>query len=410
MKYELFIAKRYLRSKHRLNFITIISLLSTLGISIGVAALIVVLSVFNGFGNIVTSLMVNFDPHVKVTAVSPDAYNSIDTLKTKILSLEQVKEVSPFVMGKSIVVSKRTYSVINLKGIDPMADGQTHGIRTKIMAGWFNLMPNGFYNNAVVGLGLALKLSLMIGDTITVTSFRNIEASVATYAMPRVSKYIISGVFNSGNKDYDFSSVFTNLDAAQYTFDSGGNIDGYDIFLNNISQSNAVKETMLKQTDAGKFRTETWYDLHKDLYTVMIIERWAAYIILSLIIFVATFNVLGSLTMSVVEKKKDIGVLISMGATGKSIMKIFMFEGMLAGIIGTVAGSIFGYCVCLVQIYYKIYPLDRTKYIIDAIPIDMRFSDFIAVAVMALFLSFIAALYPAKRASKINAIEAIKWE
>jgi lipoprotein-releasing system permease protein len=142
----------------------------------------------------------------------------------------------------------------------------------------------------------------------------------------------------------------------------------------------------------------------------MQIERWTAYIILSLIIAVATFNILGSLSMSVIEKKRDIGVLRSIGAREKSILKIFMFEGLLIGIIGTIAGIILGYLVCYLQLEYNIYPLDPTQYKIDSLPVELRLSDFFYISGVSMLLAFLASLYPAKRSVKVNIVEAINWE
>jgi len=142
----------------------------------------------------------------------------------------------------------------------------------------------------------------------------------------------------------------------------------------------------------------------------MQIEKWTAYIILSLIIAIATFNILGSLSMSVIEKKRDIGILRAMGTSEKPILKIFMYEGLLIGIIGTLAGIIIGYFVCYLQIHYNIYPLDPTQYKIDSLPVQIRISDFFFISGVSLLLTFLASLYPAKRAAKVNPIEAIKWE
>ncbi|MEO8231568.1 MAG: FtsX-like permease family protein, partial [Ignavibacteriota bacterium] len=151
-------------------------------------------------------------------------------------------------------------------------------------------------------------------------------------------------------------------------------------------------------------------DFHKELYSVMQIERWVAYILLSLIIAVATFNILGSLSMSVIEKKRDIGILRSMGAKENSILKIFMYEGLMIGLIGTGLGVLLGYFICFLQIQYNIYPLDPTQYKIDSLPLQLRLSDFFVIAGASILLSFIASLIPAKRAAKVDALQAIKWE
>jgi len=160
----------------------------------------------------------------------------------------------------------------------------------------------------------------------------------------------------------------------------------------------------------NEFQVKTWYDLHKDLYSVMQIERWVAYVILSLIIFVATFNILGSLTMSVIEKTRDIGILRAMGAKSSDIVRIFMFEGIIIGITGASVGSLIGFIVCYIQEKYHIFPLDPTVYIIPSLPVEMKLTDFIAVWLAAIFLCSFASYYPAKRAASIDPSEALRWE
>ena len=410
MNFELFIAKRYLVSKHKLNFITIISGISAIGITLGVAALIVVLSVFNGFGSLVTSILVNFDPHIRITAVSEDAFLKMDSISALINEIPEIDSYYPFVQGKSIIFKEDMTSIVDLKGITLENTNRTVGLKTNIKYGEFNTGNSNGLNGIIVGLNLATKIQSLVGDTITLTSFNNVSKSAATLMMPGVKRFVVKGIFESNNNDYDMYSVFTSLKPAQDLMGLRGRVQGYEIYLNDIDNSQKIKSLLEKKLDSGLFSVNTWYDLHNDLYTVMQIERWAAYVILSLIIAVAMFNVLGSLAMSVIEKKKDIGILKSMGAKDKSILRIFMFEGLLLGIIGTIAGSLLGYFIIFLQVQFKIYPLDPTRYIIDALPVEVRISDFFAVAGMSLLLSFIASLIPAKRAIKIPAVEAIKWE
>ena len=410
MSFEFFIAKRYLVSKHKLNFITIISIVSTIGITLGVAALIIVLSVFNGFGGLVTKILVNFDPHIRITAISDEAYKKIDQVEDILKKTEHISSFYPFVEGKTIIKRGNIISVVDLKGIDYKTNDKLWGVESSIKYGKYDLNGKGRDNGMIVGLNLATKLQSLIGDTVVVTSFNNLTRSALTLTMPVTKSYVVDGIFQSNNNDYDLNYVFTSLQSAQKLFGLKNQIQGFEIRLDNIQNSNEVKNYLEKHIDKKLFSIKTWFDLHKELYEMMQIERWAAYVILSLIIAVATFNVLGSLTMSVIEKKKDIGILRSMGVKDKSILRIFMFEGILIGIIGTIAGMVLGYIIVLMQLYFKLYPLDPTKFIIDAIPVQLRISDFIAVAGMALFLSFIASLYPAKRAAKIPIIESIKWE
>ncbi|MEW6508955.1 MAG: ABC transporter permease [Bacteroidota bacterium] len=407
---EYFIAKRYIRSKHKLNFITIISFLSTAGITIGVAALIIVLSVFNGFGSLVTSILVSFDPHVVVSVIDEKGFDKINSVDEKINSIPIVEEYYSFVEGKIVLTNRQTFEIATLKGISLKDENSNWGVASKIISGKFNLSNNDGSNKIILGLPLALKLSARVGDTIYATSAYNIERTITSLSIPRTQKFVVTGIFESNNRDYDVAYSFTSLKSGQRLFGLQNKITGYEIRLKNIRYADQVKSSLQSQIPSDLFAVRTWYDLHKDLFSIMLIERWAAYILLCLIIAVATFNIFASLTMTVLEKKKDIGVMRSMGLSRKSILMIFMLEGILVGLIGTVLGIIIGLLVCYLQIEYNFYPLDPTKYIINSLPVQIRITDIVAVGLMAMFLSFIASLYPATRAANSVIIESIKYE
>ena len=406
--FEFFIAKRYLRTKRKLNFITIISILSTLGITIGVAALVIVLSVFNGFGSIVTSILVSFDPHVRVSIINEAAFQKTGQVETILKVIPEVKSYSPFVDGKVILLNRKTYEIVNMKGIKP-ENNPSWGVMSKLISGTPDLN-NSDGNLIILGLPLALRLSARVGDTITATSAYNIEKTISTMSIPLTVHFIVAGIFQSDNREYDLASSFTSVYSAQRLFGLRNRVTGYEIRLDNFRDAEEVKRVITRQIDPKLFSVDTWYDLHKELYNVMLIERWGAYILLCLIIAVAVFNIFASLTMTVIEKRKDIGILRSMGVNRKSISRIFMFEGILVGAIGTLCGLGIGAAVCFLQIRYNFYPLDSNKYIIDALPIEIRGSDILAIGIMAMVLTLAAAYYPAKRAAKTNVIESIKYE
>ncbi len=408
MNFETFIAKRYLVSKHKINFISIISFISIAGITVGVAALIVVLSVFNGFGSLVTSYLMNLDPHIRITAISNEGEKDILKLEEILNNQKEIKSYSPFIEGKVLAYNKGVTQVLNLKGITEESVNSVYLLNDNIVDG-DDFLTQGS-SNAVVGLQLADKLQVFTGDTLLLISPSNIEQALTQMSLPLSRKVVVAGIFSSKNNEYDGGYIFCSLKDAQYLFGYKNNFQGYDIRLNHINNSDKIKKIIQAQIDQNNFSVNTWYDFHQELYAVMQVERWTAYIILSLIIAVATFNILGSLSMSVFEKKRDIGILRSMGVTEKSVLKIFMFEGLLIGIIGTLLGIIIGYLVCYIQINYNIYPLDPSQYKIDALPIEVRFSDFFFISGVAMLLSFLASLYPAKRAAKVNPISAIKWE
>ncbi len=410
MQFETFISKRYLVSKHKINFISIISLISVLGITIGVAALIVVLSVFNGFGSLVTSFLINFDPHIRVEVISQKGFSQENKAASIISSIPEVKKFAPYVEGKVLAYKDGLMQVVNFKGIEEKSGNDIYGINKNMLYGQFDISVKYGLPRIILGLTLADRLESLIGDTVTVISPAGIEKSIAQLSMPLTQKFIVAGIYSSNNNEYDDSYIFTNLNTASYLLGYNNNYQGFDIKLDNIDQSSKVKSILEKKLNTKDFSINTWYDFHRELYNMMKMERWTAYIVLCLIIAVATFNILGSLSMSVIEKQRDIGILRSMGANEKSILKIFMYEGILIGIIGTITGALLGYFICYLQLHFNIYPLNPMQYKIDSLPVQLRVSDFFLVTGASMLLTFLASLIPAKQASKVNTLEAIKWE
>lgn len=410
MSYERFIAKRYLLSKHKINFITIISFISITGITLGVAALIVVLSVFNGFGSLVTSFLMNIDPHLRVeykSSVKTDLENELNEI---IKQTPDLKSYAPFVSGKVLAYSRGETQVINLKGVDTASTETVYNIKESILFGSNALYTEDNSSGVIIGLRLADQLRTLVGDTITIISPEGIERAITQFGMPNTAKFIVTGIFSSQNNEYDESLIFVPIEDAQYLLGYKNDIQGYDIKLNHSDNSFKAKDYLESKLDKNIFEINTWYDFHKELYSMMQIERWVAYILLSLIIAVASFNILGSLSMSVIEKKRDIGIMRSMGSKEKSILKIFMYEGLMIGVVGTLLGVLLGYFICYLQLKYKIYPLDPTQYKIDALPLELRVSDFFYITGVSILLSLIASYIPARRAAKVDALQAIKWE
>ena len=410
MGFERFIAKRYLISKHKINFITIISFISIAGITIGVAALIIVLSVFNGFGSLVTKYLMNFEPHLRVQITSEEGEKNRQLAFNIIDNSEKVDEFTSYVDGKVLVYNKGLTRVVNLKGIESEISNRVYNFKPSILYGNEEIASTKPLAKVIIGIQLADKLHSIVGDTITLVSPVGIEQAITQFTMPLTKKVIITGIFSSNNNEYDESYIMADLIFAQFLLGYKNNIRGYDVRLKDSDDAFSVQSVWRNKLPQKDISVNTWYDFHQELYSVMKIERWTAYIILSLIIAVATFNILGSLSMSVIEKRRDIGILNAMGISQKSVLKIFMFEGILIGIIGTLLGVVIGYLVCYLQIEFNIYPLDPTQYKIASLPVELRLSDFFFISGASMLLSFFAALYPAKRAANINPLEAIKWE
>lgn len=405
---EFFIAKRYLFSKKKFNFITIISLISIIGVTIGVAALIIVLSVFNGFGSKVTGILISFDPHIRIESSQPSGMTDYKAIHEKILNLG-IKASAPYTLNKGMLANESSNEVVFIKGVEENEIGEVSGVKDVIRFGEFDLSDNGEYGGMVVGFSLLGKLKAMPGDTVTLLSPVGLESSLTQFVDPKTKKFIIKGVYDSDNKDYDGKYAYISMGNAQDLFKMEGKVSGVEIRLPDISDSEKEK-ARISALLGSDYKVMTWYDLHEDFYSILQIERWVAFIILSLIIAVATFNILGSLTMTVIEKKRDIGVLKALGATEKMIRRIFLFEGISVGIIGMAAGTILGVGVTLAQKYFGFYKLDASVYKIAALPVELRVTDFIFVPLAAFLLCFLASLYPSRRAASLEPVEAIRWE
>jgi lipoprotein-releasing system permease protein len=408
MSFERSIALRYLISKRQVGLVTLISFISVIGVTIGVAALVIVLSVFNGFSGLVTSILVNFDPHVRIEVPRQAESNTYDPLLRFTQEQRELQGVSRYALGKAVVVSRNLNRVINVKGIEEDKVDQVSGLRERIVLG--NLRLGGTKKSEIaLGMALADRLGVVVGDTVSIVSLAGSEMALLQLGQPLIRRFRVAGIYESNNKDYDSFFAFVGIEAAQSLFNMGSRISGVEVRLRSINESDEFKSRIEKKFGM-QYRVMTWYDLHRDLYSVMRLERWMAYIILCLIIGVASFNLLGSLTMSVIEKTRDIGILKSMGATNNSIVKIFMFEGVLVGVLGSLLGLTLGLMLAWMQSRYHLFPLDPTVYIIPAIPVEVHVFDLVVVASTALALCSLAALYPAKRAANFVPVEAIRWE
>jgi lipoprotein-releasing system permease protein len=384
-------------------------LVSVVGITVGVAALIIVLSVFNGFNSVVTGVLVSFDPHVRIEPARGASVELPDSLLKLVAADPRVVAVAPFIASKALLMSRSVNRVVLVKGVVDSLMDSVSGLKRSLVLGSLSFRDNAGSGGIVLGMALADRLGTMIGTPLTVVSPVGVDALVSQLGQPLSRSCTVVGIYDSNNKDYDAHYAYVSMDVARQLFQIHTGYSGVDIRLADLSEAESVKASLEKLL-GKEYAVSTWYDLHRDLYSVMKIERWTAYIILCLIVGVATFNVLGSLTMGVIEKRRDIGILKSMGATTSSITRIFMFEGILVGTIGTTVGAVLGTIVCYLQIRFHLFPLDPTVYIIPAIPVELRWTDFVAVILASMTLSGLASLYPARRAARQLPVESIRWE
>jgi len=405
MSIERFIARRYLLGKKRFSFINIIALLATMGIAFGVAALVVVMSVFNGFGGLVTEIMLKVDPHIRIEktprkdGIPAARIDSILAAEKRVIGRTRVSE------RKAMAISKGYTGFVQVKGHEAATVDDVSGIRSAIVMGRAS-HESPFA--ILVGITLADKLRLLEGDTLELVSPAGMQSMLTQYVTPPIFYCPVAGIYDSKNKKVDAGVVFLPLAAAVEFFHADEDAAGFEIKLADIDYSNEVKNRLSAEIGAG-WNILTWYDLHKDLYSVMRIERWSAFVLLGVIIAVAVFNILASLTMLVLEKRRDIGILRTMGVSAARIRRIFLLQGFWIGVTGVVAGTTLGLIVCWLQHNFGLLKLDAA-FIIPALPVDPRLPDIAIIAVATFALCLLAAWYPAGRAGNVEIIDAVRWE
>ncbi len=414
MSYEFFIAKRYFRSKRRTGFISLINYLSIAGVTIGVAALIIVLSVMNGFEKEVRSRIIGFDAHVRFRGLLYRPIENNATLLQDLKNIEHVQGVSPYIFNKAFLSHARFQEGVIVKGVDQNTVQEVSDIKKNIIYGELNLNKVEMEGEEtlpgiILGKSLALKLDIGLLDKIFVASLAGIQPSFGLMPMPYINAFRVTGYFETGLHDYDDAFVYISMESAQKLFKMQNQITGYEIKLDNLLHAGQIKE-IIENKWGYSYIAETWFERNRNLFSWMQIEKWAAFIILSLIIMVAAFNIISTLIMVVMEKKKDIGILKSMGANSRSISKIFIFQGVLSGIIGAGLGSIIGYVLCWSQLEYRWFSLPGDIYFISSLPVEMKLLDFLFIIIAAIFLCFMAALFPARKAASLDPVEAIRYE
>lgn len=422
MKIELKVALRYIVTKRSFHFISVITFMSLIGITVGVAALISVLSIFNGFQDLTKEQFIGFDPHIRIAPNKGAWIKVSDSLINEIKNIPQVKLLTKTIMGRVVGINDTELQVFSLVSIPSDNIDFLEGVRKTTVFGNFSLKTKDGFPAIVLGNALADRLRVLPGDTIKLVSPKMIEQSIVGFQRQREVRAVLTGIFNSNIKDYDIMYGFASDTLGKLMLNPKvGNISSIDIKLNDIEDLEKVKDIISKmflpgvQTSSqglnpeqNNYKVQSWQDLNTDLFNIMRFERLATFSILSIIILLAVFNVLVSLSMTVVEKRQDIGILKAMGASTRTIRNIFLWEGLIIGIVSTFTGTALGLFVCWGQITFKWFRIDSNKFIIDAIPVSINPEDVIIVALFSLFLTSIATIYPAYRAASTQVIEAIR--
>lgn len=406
MKLHNRIAFRYIFSKRRVNLINIISFISIVGITIGVAALICVMSIFKGFREIARDQIIGFDPHIRLSSLSKESIIDSISIFEKIQKLDGVESCIPVINSRVIATKGNAMQVFNLYAIPDSIPLPIPKLRQSIIFG--NLKSKTIENELLLGAAIGDKLRAFPGDTVRLTTPAMIERMLMTFRPQSPLPVRIAGIYQT-NQVYDSYAYTTYGIAKKLGIDINSGNQFIDLRLANPDIANDTK-SVLKTVLGDSIKVETWTDLNVELYRVLDFERMATFIILSLIIIIAVFNVFASLAMTVTEKKANIAILKAIGAKDKAIQKVYLTLGISTGAIGTFAGTFIGIGLCLGQISFQWFKLDQGKYIVPAIPVSIDYISIIIIISVSMALTALAAYFPSVRAANTTIIQAIREE
>ncbi len=426
MKFEFFIAKKHLLKSRRHGFVSLIAMISVLGVAVGVMALIVVLAVMSGFDRELKSKIVGVQPHIVLETAG--GIGNFEELKNQIKSfgIPQIGSVAPYVQGQGIIRSEQNAQGVLIKGVDS-ANEPMDLIQKHLKFGTMNLenlrIPTEaadktkIIGRAIIGEELAHRLRIGLNDVVTVISPAFDDDPLQSIKHAKNAPFIVSGIFRVGMSDFDSNLVLIDLKQAQKLYQLSERVTGVSIRLSRVEMADDIKFLIQGQLGSS-YIVRSWIDLNRTFFRALQVEKTVMTILLSLIIFVAAFNIISTLIMSVMEKTKDIGILRSLGATQGSVKRIFMLQGFAVGFFGILVGAVAG-----LTLAFNLNPvsdfLERTFgisvfpsdiYYFDQIPAQVNPQDVLLIVGFAFLMSLIAGLYPAHYASKMDPVQALKYE
>lgn len=408
MRYELFIALRYLTARRKQTFISVISLISILGVALGVASLIVVMGVMNGFSNDLREKILGVNAHVVVMSLD----NSIDDprgVREKVLAVDGVAGATPFLYSEVMLSSPNGVKGVVLRGIDPATAGGVLGIERDMTFGSLDdLDTGGGPPGIVVGHELAQRLGLTLGSRVNLLSPTG-RTTAAGYA-PKVQIHKVVGVFRSGLFEYDATLAFTTIGAAAELMGvEAGSLTGLELKVDDIYAAPDIAARVGEKL-GYPYYVRHWAEMNANLFAALKLEKTAMFIILTLIVLVGSFSIVTTLVMLVMEKTRDIAILMSMGAKAGGIRRVFMLQGLIIGAVGTALGYALGIGLALLLKRYQFVELPKNVYPVDRLPVLLEWPDMALVGVAAMVLCFLATIYPARQAANLEPVEALRHE
>ena len=413
------VAYRYLLTKRKEAFISIISIVSLIGIAIGVGVLNIVMAIMTGFEYELKSKIIGANSHIIVRRQFSEIQNE-EGSKEKILNVKGVKSISPYVYKQGLLRYNDKSTGMLIKGVQEGTDASLKIFEnvndvnesTLYRKQEYKDLTNDHISNlpcVIVGKQLSLDFGLHKGSVVTLLS--SSMQSSPFGLMPKYKRFIVCGIYASGLSEYESGLVYIDIKEAQSFFELGQKISGYEVFIDNLDNAPIVAYNIDKElkTISPYYFTQTWLDLNKPLWEALQLEKKTYFIVLLLIIIMASFSVVTTLVMIVLEKRKDVAVLKTLGATTKDIAKVFISMGVVIGFVGTVLGVILGMVGCILLEKYG-FPLDPRVFPVDKVPIRVEVINVIMVSVSSFLISLLATIYPSLRASKLNPSEVLRYE
>ncbi len=416
MKYELFVGLRYLRARRRETFISVLSMISILGVMIAVMTLTVVISVMTGFEEVLRDRLLGINSHI-VLVKSGDAIVDYKKLTERVADEEGVLAATPMVYGQVILTSGSRVSGVMVRGIDPSTANRVITIKPLIKEGRLEDLKlrrtvridgrDMELPGLILGERLAQELGVMLGDPLQVIS--PLGNPTAMGLVPKVRRYAVVGLFDSGMHEYDRSLVFMNLVDAQRFFVLGDTVTSIEIRVRDVKKAQEVAGGIQRRM-GFPYLAEDWTRLWPNLFSALRLERWVYILVLLLMVLIAAFNIVSTLIMMVMEKRRDIAVLRSMGASRSSIRRIFLLKGCIIGVVGTLLGVLLGYGICLLIQEYQFIELPQDVFLVSTVPVRISALHFLAVGLASFVICLLASIYPARQAATLDPVEVIRYE
>ncbi len=406
--FEIVVGLRYIKAKRKQAFISIISAFSVLGVMLGVMTLIIVLGVMNGFERDLKEKILGTVSHLVVMSHSSRAVMGWQDLMERIQDFDGVKATTPYIYAQAMLSTRGKVRGVIVRGIDPRTASKVISLPRYLLQGTIDDL-SGSDDSAgiIIGKELAVLNSLRVGDVVQLISPQGKRTPIG--AIPRVQNFKITGVFKSGMYEFDANLVYMELGQAQKFFEMGQGVSGIEVNLADIY--GAPKLGFRIESVLGTpFWTRTWKEMYRNLFSALKLEKLAMFVILTFIVLVAAFNIIIALIMLVMEKSRDIAILKALGATSDRIMRIFVVQGMLVGVVGTLLGAVAGIAGAAVLARYPIIELPEEIYTIPTLPISLEATDIVIICGVALGICFLATIYPSLRAARLEPVEALRYE